>query len=52
MDCTTPSLSHRAWYAADVYSEPLSEWKITPSTSPPRVAAAIFKDALTRAASW
>jgi hypothetical protein len=37
---------------SDVYSLPLSLWKITPSTEPPRLVAAMFSDASTSSASW
>jgi hypothetical protein len=51
MDCTTPRRSQSLLYASDVYSAPRSLWKIVPSRLPPRVTAAIFNDAPTRAAS-
>src|ERR1039458_10069980 len=41
MDWVTPSRPQAALKRSAVYSDPLSEWKITPSTFPPRTAAAI-----------
>ena len=36
--------------AADVYCEPLSAWKITPVTSPPRAATAAWSASMTSSA--
>ncbi|CNG90815.1 Uncharacterised protein [Mycobacterium tuberculosis] len=52
IDWVTPSRRQAAWWRDAVYSLPRSEWKITPSTSPPRVAAAICSEAIVRSASW
>ncbi|GAB3973494.1 hypothetical protein GCM10027615_36940 [Plantactinospora veratri] len=38
--------------SAEQYSLPLALWKITPSTLPPRVTAAMFSAAMTSPASW
>src|SRR3954447_349678 len=51
IDCSTPKRRQALSYACEVYSLPRSESKITPSTVPPRVAAAIRSDAITRSAS-
>lgn len=52
IDWTTPKAAHALANTAPVYSPPLSEWKITPVTSPPRTAAAMHSAALANAASW
>ena len=49
MDWVTPRRRQACANVSEVYGEPLSVWKITPSTWPPLVAAAMFKAAV---ASW
>src|SRR5918995_6075866 len=38
IDWVTPSASHARANRSPTYSPPLSRWKITPATSPPRTA--------------
>ncbi|GAA2452048.1 hypothetical protein GCM10010421_50900 [Streptomyces glaucus] len=51
MGWTTPSFRQARLNRREQYSLSLSVCMITPRTSPPRVAAAMFRDATTRSAS-